>query len=1244
MTNVETKTKLCGTCNKRISKNYPPLNCATCKQSKHYKCELLSKNEAKALISANSLWTCKSCTKSRNTLSNAHADACTDVEVNKSDVRVDVAASHVTTHNFKLQCHACLGWAYSTRNVKACVWCEKFVHLKCNRGVLGCVTCCEEIIVGYHTNCFDLNENYQPKTDKVSYNPYHRECLINELGDRLGELDNSSDYWNELSELLLNCEYKQPSHVKSATSSELKILSLNVRSLFNKIDHFQEEIETYSKFDVLSFNETNCVLGKLPNGITDLILENFHEPILQDPVRQTGRGGGLALYINKKVCDQDQIEAFRPKFEGDTDLSGEFQFVKLHDCKGTKKTKLLINVYRSPSRSTEKFIDLLDNVLHSLERHSRKHIVFTGDFNVDLVKYQNDTVGQNLTAVFEKHGFVQLVSRPTRVTDHSATLIDHVYTNDVLKTLSCHVLTVNVSDHLATLTTLKLSNKSGARLGAIESERACLNYRKYNAATHATFESLIEGEQWSEVHNVTDTNGQYEKFAEIYMKHYEKAYPLIKSAPRRKNERRDPKPWILPWLEDACARRQQLFHKKIKEPSIVNIAAHKKIDKFCNKHIDMAKKKYYRKFFEEHSENSKKQWQVINGLLNRNAKYSGSIKLKDEYGNVTSDKSDVAARFNDYFSNIASNIKSQISTRQTFDPGGFHQFLQEDPAKGTEITLRPVSSQEVFETINKFKNKATLDTKIEPMKCASKDAKFTEILAEIINTSFSQGIFPSALKNARVVPIHKGGSKTDVTNYRPISLLCSFSKIYEKLMHARVLEFLDSNESLFESQYGFRPGMSCEHALLNAQNKILHSLNSKKIALLLLLDYSKAFDVIEHPIMLKKLRHYGIKGVALKWFESYLSGRRQFVTIEGIDSQPIPIKYGVPQGSILGPLLFIIYINDLPNISKLAEFILYADDANIIITGTCVEEIQSKLNNLTSLLIKWVDSNGLALNLKKTHYMIFSNQRTPALSDLEVSIAGVAIDRVKEARFLGVIIDEKLTWSNHIQAVKVKMNRYLGIMHKIKRHLPISARLQIYQSFVQSHVNFCSLVWGFTSKTHIDSLFTKQKQGVRIVMPGYVNYHYNDGQLPAHTRGSFKEYGVLTVHGVIVKNALLLMHKIKHFPQTVPKSIKNLFPSSIPTFYSNQETSSEWSSTYGSGKFRQSIFFKGPLLAITDLNAEVTCPPSLFSINIYKSNAKRVLIEHQSRNSDNEDSSSWPAFLLNNIPGLRKSQRIQHRT
>ena len=406
--------------------------------------------------------------------------------------------------------------------------------------------------------------------------------------------------------------------------------------------------------------------------------------------------------------------------------------------------------------------------------------------------------------------------------------------------------------------------------------------------------------------------------------------------------------------------------------------------------------------------------------------------------------------------------------------------------------------------------------------------------------------------------------------------------------------------------------------------------------MLLLLDYSKAFDLLEHKILLKKLEHYGIRGIALSWFDSYLHDRHQFVTVNGVDSSPKTINYGIPQGSILGPLLFVIYINDLPGISDLAKFILYADDANIIVTGHNEEEIQSKLSLIATLLVNWVSSNGLSLNLKKTHYMVFSNRRVD-YSKISLNISGTNIERVTEARFLGVIIDEKLTWCKHITAVRLKMSRYIGIMFKLKRHLPLKVRLQLYHSFIEAHVNYCSLAWGFAAKCHIETLFRKQKQGMRMVMPGYVNYFYKDGKLPAHTREAFCKFEILTIHGIIVKNALTLMHRMKHFPNTVPVSIRNLFPDNMPTHGSNHENSSEWLDTYNNRCFKASIFFKGPLLALSDTNKNITSLPSLFSINIYKSNAKRVLLEQQTTLPNSED--SWPAFLLHNIPGLRKSNR-----
>ena len=297
----------------------------------------------------------------------------------------------------------------------------------------------------------------------------------------------------------------------------------------------------------------------------------------------------------------------------------------------------------------------------------------------------------------------------------------------------------------------------------------------------------------------------------------------------------------------------------------------------------------------------------------------------------------------------------------------------------------------------------------------------------------------------------------------------------------RLSNFLESNNSIYENQYGFRSGRSCEHALLNAQNLLLESLSKRQVSLLLLIDFSKAFDLVEHDILFNKLEHYGIRGPALKWLKSCLSNRKQFVSINGSESSMQIMEHGVPQGSILGPLLFIIYINDIPEIAQFAKFILYADDANIILTADTIEQINEQLEILSKNLLKWVTSNGLVLNLKKTKYMIFTQTRYTELPR-PLIISDTFIEQKHESRFLGVIMDDKLKWSQHITSVQSKMSRYVGFMYKIKKYLPLNARIQIFHSFVQSHVHYCSLVWGFSSKSYIETLFAKQKKRLRGVI------------------------------------------------------------------------------------------------------------------------------------------------------------------
>ena len=665
------------------------------------------------------------------------------------------------------------------------------------------------------------------------------------------------------------------------------------------------------------------------------------------------------------------------------------------------------------------------------------------------------------------------------------------------------------------------------------------------------------------------------------------------------------------------------------------------MNEFCKKHINIAKIKYRKSYFEKHKDDSRKQWQMINELLGRKRKTSRISKLTDCDGNITNTPVSMANSFNDYFSNIASNLKSTIfeSEGRNGDEN-YHQTYLKNSVSNT-LFLKVVEANEVYDVIRNFKNKSTRDTKISSLKLANTSYNFTSTLASIINKSFQEGVFPEQMKLARVTPIHKEGPKTNVGNYRPISLLNSFSKIYEKLMHNRLMEFFESNNSLYENQYGFRPGRSCEHALFNAQNILLESLSKRQVSLLLLIDFSKAFDMIEHQILLDKLKHYGIRGPALKWLESYLSNRKQFVSLNGSESSISDMDYGVPQGSILGPLLFIIYINDIPNIAQFAKFILYADDANIILTANTIDEINGQLEKLIFNLKQWVNCNGLALNLKKTKYMIFSRARNTELPQ-PLIISGTPIERMHEAKFLGVIVDESLNWARHVKTIQSKMARYVGIMYKIKKYLPLQARIQIYRSLVQSHVNYCSLVWGFSSKSNIETLFVKQKKGLRGVIPGFINYKYKDGKIPGHTKQFFSEYKILTIHSIIVLNTLIFMQKTINYPSLLPKSILNTIAEGSPIPGSTHESCEHWLSLHDNCYYRNSIFFKGPLLFSDSCKTISLSPASYVNIKAYKKNVKQALITIQSSGELCEWQNS--NFLLYNIAGLRKSQVTYRNT
>ena len=277
-------------------------------------------------------------------------------------------------------------------------------------------------------------------------------------------------------------------------------------------------------------------------------------------------------------------------------------------------------------------------------------------------------------------------------------------------------------------------------------------------------------------------------------------------------------------------------------------------------------------------------------------------------------------------------------------------------------------------------------------------------MTHLINKSIHQGIFPDDLKIAKVFPVYKSGDKSNISNYRPISVLSFFSKVFEKIVYNHVIDFINTNNLLTKQQFGFRKHHSTNHAVITLIDQISVALDCGKAVVGRYIDLKKAFDTVNHRILIEKMQRYGIRGHILDWFKNYLNNRKQFTHINHTNSDLNSISCGVPQGSILGPLLFILYINDISNISHLMHTILFADDASILIKSDTKSTAIISMNRKLKKLSIWLTANKLSLNISKTHYMVFDRGKEKT-DQYSLFLNNILIDRVKYTKFLEVIID-----------------------------------------------------------------------------------------------------------------------------------------------------------------------------------------------------------------------------------------------
>ena len=529
----------------------------------------------------------------------------------------------------------------------------------------------------------------------------------------------------------------------------------------------------------------------------------------------------------------------------------------------------------------------------------------------------------------------------------------------------------------------------------------------------------------------------------------------------------------------------------------------------------------------------KKTWSKINEIITKKRKVPDLPKYFLDNDTILTDNLEIANCFNNFFTKVGPSLARSIKTPAN---KSYQDYLKQSiPSTFSFNTVTPI-------------NVSSITKKLKPKTSSGHDGLSTvllkyiadeiiSILTNIINQSLCMGIFPNSLKIAKVNPVFKKGNPHTPDNYRPISLLPSISKVFEKIVYTQVYDYMNENDLLFKSQYGFRKLHSTELAALEITDKIFNNLDNNQLPLAIYLDLSKAFDTIDHSILLSKLHYYGIQGASLQWFNSYLSGRHQFVEFNGVKSSLTEINTGVPQGSILGPLLFIIYMNDIANITGKFSFILYADDTSLLeplatFSANINESnptLSSVINNELNFISEWLCLNKLSLNAKKTKMMIFHfRQKNISHTIPNLTINNTPIERVHEFNFLGIILDECLTWKSHVQKISSKISVTIGILNRLKRFVPSPILLCIYNALIQPFLIYGILLWGSNNTR----LFKLQKLAVRAISCSKYN---------SHTDPLFKSLNLLKMRDLYDLAQLKFYHKYKN--KGLPVYFNNMFDS-----------------------------------------------------------------------------------------------------